>query len=330
MRRKPMTSQGEILTIDSPIRVGISMCLLGERVRHDGNHKHDRFLTDTLGKFLEWVPVCPEVEVGMGTPREAIHLTNVDGDIHLVGIRSKTDHTVAMHDYARTRVEQLAAESLSGFVLKKDSPSCGLERVRVHHGHGQVTRAGRGLFAAALLDRLPNLPVEEEGRLCDPRLRENWIERLFVYHRLQALWATRWRIGDLVRFHTAHKLVLLAHSPSAFQRLGRLVAGAKASTRTAIRDRYERELMAALTTLATRGRHTNVLQHMLGYFTDRLDEPSRRELLECVEDYRRGLLPLIVPITFVAHYVRVFDVEYLKGQIYLSPHPRELALRNHV
>ncbi len=322
------------MTIDrvtsTPIRIGVSMCLLGERVRYDGGHKHDRFLSDTLGQFFEWVPVCPEVELGLGTPREAVHLIQRGDEIHLVGHQTGTDHTVAMQSYARRRVKQLARLRLSGYILKKDSPSCGVERVRVHHGHGRVTRAGRGLFAAALATRFGNLPIEEEGRLCDPRLRENWIERVFAYHRLQALWATPWRIGDVVAFHTAHKLLLLAHSPQAYQQLGRLVAESKTSPRVDLRDRYESGFMAALAKLATPGRHTNVLQHMVGYFHDRLDDSSRRELLGCIEDYRRTLVPLIVPITLVTHYVRRFDVEYLKGQVYLNPHPKELALRNHV
>jgi uncharacterized protein YbgA (DUF1722 family)/uncharacterized protein YbbK (DUF523 family) len=313
-----------------PIRIGISRCLLGERVRHDGGHKHDRFLTDTLGEHFEWVPVCPEVEIGMGTPREPIHLVDLDGEIRLVGVRSSTDHTEAMKAYARRRVEALAGEGLSGYVLKKDSPSCGLERVRVYRDSGHATRSGRGLFAAALVERFPSLPIEEEGRLCDPRLRENWIERVFAYRRLQDLWASRWRLGDLVAFHTAHKLSLLAHSPKTYEQLGRLVAGAKAKPRAELRERYEREFMAALSKIATPGRHGNVLQHIVGYFRDGLDDASRRELLGHIQDYRRGLVPLIVPLTLIAHYVRVFDVAYLKSQVYLSPHPKELALRNHV
>src|SRR6185295_110664 len=264
--------------------VGVSTCLLGEHVRYDGGHKHDRFLTETLGRFFEWVPVCPEVEVGMGTPREAIQLVARDGETRLVGVRSEKDHTRAMRDYARRRVAALTDAGLSGYVLKKDSPSCGWERVRLRHENGQVTRTGRGLFATALAERFPNLPVEEEGRLSDPRLRENWIERVFAYHRIRALWKTRWRIGDLVAWHTAHKLVLLAHSPQAYRRLGRVVAAAKTLARAELRDRYEREFMDALGVIATRGRHTNVLQHMLGYFSDRLDEASRRELVQCIED----------------------------------------------
>lgn len=314
----------------APIRIGISACLLGEPVRHDGGHKHDRFLTDTLGRFFEWVSICPEVEVGMGTPREAIHLLRDGSQIRLVGTRTRTDHTDTMRKYARHRVRQLSALDLSGFILKKNSPSCGLERVRVHDDKGPVTQTGRGLFAAELADQLPNLPIEEEGRLREPRLRENWIERVFAYHRLQALWAARWRIGDLIALHTSHKLLLLAHSPRAYQELGRLVAAAQPPPRRDLREQYEREFMAALTTPATRGRHANVLQHMVGHFRRQLDDASRCELADAIDDYRRGLMPLIVPITLIAHYARLYDVTYLKGQAYLNPHPKELALRHHV
>jgi uncharacterized protein YbgA (DUF1722 family)/uncharacterized protein YbbK (DUF523 family) len=312
------------------IRIGVSMCLMGERVRHDGGHKHDRFLTDTLGQYFEWVPVCPEVEIGMGTPREAIRLIQLNREIRLMGRRSGTDYTEAMQSYARRRVGRLASENLSGYILKKDSPSCGLERVRVHQEPSGVTRSGRGLFAFALVERFGNLPIEEEGRLCDPRLRENWIERVFAYRRLQALWAKRWRIADLAAFHTSHKLVLLAHSPQAYRELGALVAAAKRWPRDELRGRYEREFMAALKKLATRGRHANVLQHMLGHFRRRLDPRARRELAGSIEDYRRGFVPVVVPITLISHYVRLLDVEYLKGQVYLSPHPKELSLHNHV
>lgn len=313
-----------------PIRIGISTCLLGDKVRYDGGHKHDRFLTDTLGRFVEWVPVCPEVEIGMGTPREPIQLVQRHGHIRLVGIRTKADHTGAMQRYARRRVEQLADTGLSGFILKKDSPSCGLERVPVHRDRGQAVRSGQGLFAAALAERFPNLPIEEEGRLHDLRLRESWIERVCGYHRLQSLWATRWRINDLVRFHAAHRLALLAHVPQSHQRLSRLIARSKALSRAALRERYEREFMMALTVPATRSRHMAVLRHLFGCVGDRLDKPARRELSGRIQDYRRGLVPLVVPITLIAHYAHVFDIDDLKGQVYLNPHPAELALRNHV
>jgi uncharacterized protein YbgA (DUF1722 family) len=235
-----------------------------------------------------------------------------------------------MRAYAKARVGERAGQDLTGDILKSDSPSCGMARVRVYAPSGMPNRNGVGLFAQELLARFPELPIEEEGRLSDPRLRENWVERVFAYHRLRALWESRWSIGELISFHTAHKLVLLAHSPKAFQDLGRLVAEAKGMPRQELRRRYQSDFMAALKVLATRGRHANVLQHMGGYFKKQLDEDSRRELADHIEDYRKGYLPLIVPVTLIKHYVRRFDVPYLNGQAYLSPHPKELALRNHV
>ena len=305
-------------------------------MRYDGGHKRDPFLVETFGRFVVWVPVCPEIEVGMGTPREAIHLVaSADGvpsgehRVRLIGVRSGDDWTRAMDRWRRARVRELANEHLSGYVLKKDSPSCGLERVRVHH-NGSATRGGRGLFAQALLDAFPNLPVEEEGRLHDPRLRDNFVERVFAYQRVRRLFAGRWSQADLVAFHTAHKLLLLAHSRRAYSALGRLVARAKELGRREVASLYERGFMEGLRTLATPGRHADVLQHMLGHFTDRLDAASRRELLSLIEDHRNGLLPLVVPLTLVRHHVRQHDVSYLAGQVYLDPHPRELSLRNHV
>lgn len=314
-----------------PVRVGISSCLLGEEVRFDGGHKRDPFLVTTLGPCVEWVPVCPEVEVGMGTPREPIRLVRVGDAVRLIGTRSAEDWTERMERFARARAAALAPLGLSGYVLKKDSPSCGMTRVKVYPAAGGVSeRNGTGIFAAALKSRFPSLPVEEEGRLSDPRLRENFVERVFAYHRLQSLFGARWTVGDLVRFHTAHKLVLLAHQPSAYASLGRLVASAKSLPRADLRARYEAEFMEALARIATPGRHANVLQHIAGYFKKDLDEDSRAELQQLIDDHRRGLVPLIVPITLVRHHVRHLGAEYLEGQVYLSPHPKELALRNHV
>jgi uncharacterized protein YbgA (DUF1722 family)/uncharacterized protein YbbK (DUF523 family) len=313
------------------IRVGISSCLLGEEVRFDGGHKRDPFLVGTLGPYVEWVPVCPEVEVGMGTPREPIRLVRVGESVRLIGTRSAGDWTERMERFARSRVAALAPLGLSGYVLKKDSPSCGMTRVKVYpSGGGVAERNGTGLFAEALKRRFPSLPVEEEGRLTDPHLRENFVERVFAYHRLQELFGARWTVGDLVRFHTAHKLVLLAHQPTAYAALGRLVASAKALPRAELRSRYETEFMEALARLATPGRHANVLQHIAGYFKKDLDEACRAELQQLIDDHRAGLVPLIVPITLVRHYVRRLGVTYLEGQVYLSPHPKEMALRNHV
>ena len=211
----------------SPIRIGISACLLGEKVRYDGGHKRDPYIVETLGRYVEWVPVCPEIEMGLGTPRETLRLVRIGEDVRLVMPKTGEDHTERMHAYANRRVAALTKEVLHGYILKKDSPSCGMERVRVFDAKGVPTKTGRGLFAETLLGHFPNLPVEEEGRLSDPRLRENFIERVFAYHRQRLLFSGRWRMGDLVAFHTANKLLLMAHSPQACAGLGRLVAGAK-------------------------------------------------------------------------------------------------------
>lgn len=318
------------MTAAAPLRLGISSCLLGQEVRFDGGHKRDRFLADTFGAFVEWVPICPEVEAGFGTPREAMRLVDRDGRLRLVTVKTHVDVTEQLERSAQKRVTKLDAAGLSGYVLKKDSPSCGLFRVKVYAEHGVPARSGRGLFATALTTRLPHLPVEEEGRLEDPRLRENFIERVFAFKRLTDHFSSRWTTGTLVRFHTAHKLVLMAHSVKAYQELGRLVANAKALSRADLQDRYVEGFMAALSVVATPRRHVNVLQHIAGYFKKDLDERDRAELHGLIDDYGRGLVPLVVPITLIRHHVRRCAVTYLEGQVYLDPHPKELMLRNHV
>jgi uncharacterized protein YbgA (DUF1722 family)/uncharacterized protein YbbK (DUF523 family) len=312
------------------IRIGVSSCLLGNNVRYDGGHKRDAFVRDALGSHVTFVPVCPEVEVGMGTPRESVRLVRLGERVHLRGVRSGTDHTDAMERWAARRAAELEPLELCGFVLKKDSPSCGMERVRVYGAKGVPARDGRGLFAEALLARMPLLPVEEEGRLNDPPLRENFVERVFAYRRLRALLAGRWTVGDLVRFHTAEKLLLLAHQPAAYQARGRLVARAKGTPRAELARSYAEGYMTALKALATRGKNANVLQHMAGYFKDRLPPSEKAELQEAIADHRRGLVPLVVPLTLLRHLVRRLGAPWLEGQSYLEPHPKELMLRNHV
>ena len=322
------------MTDAAPPRIGISSCLLGETVRHDGGHKRDPYLVETLGRLVEWVPVCPEVEVGLGTPREPIRLVRDSGradGVRLVS-RSGKQLTGRMQRFARGRLRSLAKAGLSGYILKKDSPSCGMERVKVwtdHHGRA-AERKGRGIFAAELVRQYPNLPVEEEGRLHDPVLRENFFERVFAFQRLRALFSTRWNIGALVRWHTTQKLTLMAHSPVRYRELGRLVAEARDIPRAELARRYEDEFMSAMTIRATRARHTNALMHAVGHFKRHLDSASRDELLAVLEDYRLGLVPRIVPLTLVRHHARRLAVEYLLEQSYLNPHPKELALLNHV
>ncbi len=315
---------------ESIIRIGISSCLLGERVRYNGAGKRDSYVNDILGGFVEFVPVCPEVEVGMPVPREAIRLQSKDGEVRLVGSNSGTDHTQAMKTYSRRKARELGKLELSGYLLKKDSPSCGMERVRVYEGEGRPRKNGVGMFAQHLIDAFPELPFEEEGRLHDARLRENFLERVFAYKRLQNLFRPRWSRGDLVRFHTAEKLLLMAHEPATYRELGRLVAQAKQVERRALEQRYRTLFMSGMRRQATTRRHVNVLQHIQGYFKRDASVADRRELESVIENYRRGLVPLIVPITLIRHFVRVHDVEYLQGQTYLEPHPKELMLRNHV
>lgn len=307
------------------IRIGISACLLGQEVRFDGGHKRDPFLTDVLGPHVEWVPVCPEVEVGMGTPRETLRLVRAGPDVRMVTTRTGLDCTARMNGWARRRVAALAREDLDGYVLKSDSPSCGMERVKVFSGAGPASRDGRGLFANVLLAEFPLLPAEEEGRLRDPRLRENFIERVFAHRRLKDHFAGRWSAASLVAFHTAHKLSLLAHSTTAYRELGRLVADSVQRPRGELRQEYERLFMTTLARPATIRRHTSVLMHMAGHLKRRLDAASRREVAGCIEEYRAGAVPLVVPLTLIAHHVRVHDVEYLAGQTYLLPLPATRA-----
>jgi uncharacterized protein YbgA (DUF1722 family) len=268
--------------------------------------------------------------MGLGTPRETIRLERHGDGVRFVMPKSGTDHTEAMRSYAARRVAELEKQDLSGYVLKKDSPSCGMERVRIYDRGGVPARTGRGLFAEALIERFPELPVEEEGRLGDARLRENFVERVFAYRRLRSFFRPRWTVGGLVAFHTAHKLLLMAHSPEAYRSLGRVVASAKAADREALRARYSSAFMKAMGVIATPGRHANVLHHMLGHFSDALDAAERAEVLGLIEDHRKGLVPLVVPLTLVRHHARRLKVSYLLGQAYLDPHPKELMLRNHV
>lgn len=316
---------------DPRIRLGISACLLGERVRFDGGHKRDAFLVETLGQFVEWVPVCPEVESGMGAPRELMRLVRQAGsELHLRVTRTGKDLTGMMNRFTRRRIEELARDDLSGFVLKRNSPTCGLERVKAFSTTGKPAKPGRGLFANAIVSRFPLLPVEEEGRLDDPRLRENFVERVFAYQRLRTLFASRWTMGEVVRFQTIHKLTLMAHQPQAYRRLGRLVATGKTMARREFQESYSSGFMAALAIVSTPRRHTNVLQHMLGYLKTTLDRESRAELLAVIDDFAREQVPLVVPLTLFAHHIRRCGVTYLADQTYLQPHPSELMLRNHV
>jgi len=318
-----------VMMVSKP-RIGISSCLLGIKVRHDGGHKHDVLITQTLGRHVEWVPVCPEFEVGMGVPREAVRLVGSPANPKMIADKSGKDWTLEMQSYANKRVRKLKDMDLSGYILKKNSPSCGMERVRIYGPKGVPYRQGRGLFAQALMTKLPLLPVEEEGRLYDPGLRENFIERVFGYHRWQTLVSDGRSIKRLVDFYSQEKLLLFAHSEAHMRRLGRIVAQAKKVSFGAAMEEYGRLFMEALGHRATARKNTNVLQHMLGYFSKQLSSDERNALLGVIGDYKRSLVPLVVPLTLIRHYADKYDIAHLRGQSYLQPHPKELMLRNHV
>jgi len=312
------------------IKLGISTCLLGENVRFDGGHKLDRYLTDTLGQFVEYVPVCPEVECGFGVPRESFRLVGDPGNPRLVTSRTNQDHTERMAAWAKKRVAELEKENLCGFIFKSGSPSSGMERVRMYDHNGVPSKVGVGIFARIFMDHFPLLPVEEEGRLHDPRLRENFIERIFALKRWRDGLKEKPSLKALVAFHTRNKLLLLAHSPQHHRQMGRLVAGGRELPLKELYARYQEIFLEALQLKTTNKKHTNVLMHMLGYFKGQLSAGEKQEMLELIEQYRLEALPIVVPMTLMSHYVRKYNEFYLKEQTYLQPHPAELHLRNHV
>jgi len=316
--------------MNGKIRLGISSCLLGERVRWDGAHKLDRYLTDTLGKFVEYVPVCPEVECGFGIPREPFRQVGDPDSPRLITSRTKIDYTDRMNRWARKRVIELEKEDLCGFIFKSRSPSSGMERVKVYSEKGVPVKKGVGRFAKAFMQHFPLLPVEEDGRLHDPILRENFIERIFAFKRWRDILDEKQSRGNLVDFHTRHKMLILSHGPQHHRVMGKLVARAKEVPLKDLYEEYQKLFMETLRLKTTSKKNANVLSHILGYFKKYLSGDEKQELLEIIDLYRQGTVPLIVPITLVNHYVRKYNQPYLKEQYYLHPHPLELQLRNHV
>ena len=312
-----------------PVRILVSACLLGESVRFDGGHKYDRFVAGTLGPFVAWERVCPEADSGMPIPRPSMHLEGDPKAPRLVS-RNGDDLTGRMQRFIAKKLDALDGVELCGYVCKKGSPSSGMERVKVHGASGTAARAGAGLFTGAFMARFPLVPVEEESRLNDPALRESFIERIFCRRRWLDLVAGGRSRGRLVEFHADHKYLLLAHGRTGYAALGRLVAAAKGYRTDELFAEYERGFMAALAVPATAKKVSDVLMHMMGFFKRGLDADGKAELLETIDAYRAGLVPVIVPLTLVRHHVRRLGVAYLSRQAYLSPYPAELMLRNHV
>jgi uncharacterized protein YbbK (DUF523 family)/uncharacterized protein YbgA (DUF1722 family) len=314
----------------SQVRIGISACLLGERTRYDGGHKRDDLLVRTIGELVEWVPVCPEVEIGLGTPRETIRLVSGRGRrARLLGSRSAADHTASMRRLGRARSDELQRIGLAGYIFKKGSPSCGLFRVKVYDSAGVPRRIGRGTFAQEISDAMPLLPLEEEGRLCDPRLRENFFVRVFAFRRVMELFAGRWRPDDLVRFHAREKMLLMAHDRAAYAELGRVVAEIRRLGKKAAARRYGSTFMTGMARIATVRKQAKVLDLMARQLRSVLDAADRAELAGAIDRYRREHAPLLVPLTLIRHHVHKHDVASLAGQSALELDPRELMLRNH-
>jgi uncharacterized protein YbgA (DUF1722 family)/uncharacterized protein YbbK (DUF523 family) len=311
------------------IKLGISSCLLGENVRYDGGHKLDRFLADTLGQYVEYIPVCPEVECGLPVPREPMHLEGDPGSPRLVTTHTKQDMTDRMVRWANKRVVALEIEDLCGFIFKSNSPSSGMERVKVYNEKGMPVKKGVGIFVRIFIEHFPLLPVEDEGRLHDPKVRDNFIERIFALKRWREVLERKESRRNVVDFHARHKFLILSHSPKYYQTMGKLVAKAKDLLLKELYQKYQALLMESLSLKTSARKNVNVLQHMMGYFKGQLSSDEKQELLEIIDHYKKEYIPLVVPITLFQHYVRKYDQPYLKQQVYLNPHPLELQLRNH-
>jgi uncharacterized protein YbgA (DUF1722 family)/uncharacterized protein YbbK (DUF523 family) len=311
------------------IKIGISSCLLGNKVRWDGGHKRDGYLTDTLGQYVEWVPVCPEAELGLGIPRETLRLVGDPENPRLVTTKTGIDHTSSMKKWAQRRLDALTGENLCGFIFKSNSPSSGMVRVKVYDEKGMPQKRGVGIFARAFMDRFPLIPAEDDGRLRDPSIRENFIDQVFTLKRWRETRGRRSCVGNVIVFHTRNKLVLMAHSPRHLKQMGALVAGGKQMGCRSLCGSYEKLLLEALRLKTTVSKNYNVLQHVMGYFRKQLTPDEKQELLEVMDQYKQSLVPLVVPLTLLRHYVRKYDQPYLREQTWLNPHPADLKLHNH-
>ena len=310
------------------ILIGISSCLLGHEVRYDGAHKYQSYIEQTLGQYFAFRPFCPEVESGMGIPRPAVQLLETAAGIRCVGVKDASmDVTERLQAVSRQQHDWLGG--ICGYILKKDSPSCGMQRVKVYKNQTPV-RKGVGIFADYLQSSFPELPVEEEGRLGDPVLRENFVQRVFVLQRWRQLCAEPLGAHALMTFHSRHKLIAMSHDQNTAKELGRIIAGLQANDLPNGAQQYISLLMACLKKPATRKNHVNVLQHIQGYLKTKLDDDDKQELVECIERYRLAQIPLIVPLTLLRHHFRRQPDAFIDASYYMQPHPGELALLNEI
>ena len=310
------------------IAVGVSSCLLGQAVRFDGGHKRNDYVTETLSRYFDFLPVCPEIGIGLGTPRKTLRLVGCAEKPRAVMSGCGSDVTEALAEYGARMARDLT--HLRGYIFKKASPSCGMERVKVYDSNNIPVQAGVGIYARVLMRALPLLPMEEEGRLMDPLLREQFIARVYVYDRWLTMVSAGLTAHKLVQFHSAHKLLIMAHSQVHYRQLGQLVARAGRDDLATLAQRYITQLMQALKQRGTRKRHSNVLHHMSGYLKRHLTSSDKLELGALIDAYRIGQVPLVVPMTLIKHYLRRFPDAYVSLQYYLQPHPEPLGLRNNI
>ncbi len=317
--------------MENKIKIGVSSCLVGEKVRWNGDHKQDRYVREVLARYFEYVSICPEMEVGMGVPRETVALYGDLEKSRLISKKTQTDWTTPMQKYIKSRINSLTHEDICGYIFKSKSPSCGLGRVPVYSEFGShKVKHGPGMFAQAFTQKFPLIPTEDEGRLNDSKIRENFIVKVFSFYRLQNLFEKGFSSGALVKFHTQHKFLLLAHSRKHYDSLGQLVAKPKSIKAEELKEKYGKVFMEALSLKSTPKKNTDVLLHMMGFLKKTLTKGEKENILSAIEDYRKELLPLIVPVTLIRHQVNKHNIEYLADQVYLNPHPKELMLRNHV
>ncbi len=312
------------------IKVGVSRCLLGEKVRYDGQHKHDRYITGTLGRFFEWVGYCPEAESGLSTPRPAMRLVGTVAKHKLLTVNTGEDKTGVLTAWIDKTIPRIAGEELCGYIFKSKSPSSGMKGVKIYSAEGGVVGTGSGLFAARFMQEYPLIPVIDEGRLHDVGLRENFLEHVFVYWRWQRLCAGGMTLAGLQKFHQQHKYILMSHAPEGLKGMGRLVAGASQENLAEVAQEYLYLLTGVMREQTSNKKQRNVLEHILGYFKHELTAAEKGEMLEIIEKYYMELIPLIVPVTMLAHYIRKYNKEYLADQYYINALPAELMLRSYV
>ena len=313
--------------VKSKIKIGISSCLLGEKVRYNGDHKRHWYINEILGQYFDYVPFCPEVEVGMGVPRPSVRLVGTVEKTRMIDPKSGKDWTEKMVRYSKKKAAKL--EGLHGFILKKGSPSCGPFRVKLYGEKGIPFTAIQGLFAKELIAKYPHIPIEDEGRLNDEKIRENFLTRIFAYARLCEVKEQRFKRSIWVKFHQDNKMLLLAHGRPHYTKLGRLVAHIKEFKPSEFVAEYEKTYMEALENKSSPAKNSDVLLHILGHLKTKLGSDEKQDILMSIDHYKKGTYPLVVPLTLIRHYVKIFDIEYIKDQTYLCPHPLELKLRNH-